>query len=195
MATTILGLIGFLFQLPYRMGAKLLGINDRPNIEFGELAANVTDARQPYKTWFHLECENKKVGGLRGKLAPTRDAHNCRVNLELTPSFGDHPSIADEGIFVLGATSQQYATLFAGKKAFIPISWTALTNSASTPHGRTVTRGYYLTGAEWILHRDLSHKWTIPPGIYILTVVVTWEGKSYPPYCTELSIPDQAEKS
>jgi len=185
----VLEIIGFILTLPWKWAMAALKL-DHPNIVFGGLSANVADRRVPYQRWYHLKCVNEKRAGWRGKVSPSRDAHVCRVSLELKPSSGDAPPLNDDAIFTLGATSELVTTLFVEKAVSIPIYWVANTNSASTPHGRAVTKGYYLTGAEWVLHPNLWHKWRIDPGIYRLTVTVTWEGQPFE-YESELVSPVQ----
>ncbi len=177
-----------------RGAAFVLRVSDRPNITFGELRPDPSTNPHPaYQTWHHLECVNEGQTGWRARLVRTKDARECRVTITFKPSSGDAPSKTDDGIFTLGATSERITTLFVDKPVVIPVYWVAdaKRNIFASERGFATRPGYYVTGEKFIYHRAVRDNWKLDPGIYRLTVTVTWEGRRYE-YSRELVIPDLA---
>jgi len=193
-AIVTLGFAPSILRWLTRAVAFMLRVSDRPNITFGALRPDPSSNPHPaYQTWHHLECVNEGQTGWRARLVRTKDARECRVSIAFTQSSGGGPSKIDDGIFTLGATSERIATLFVGKPVVIPVYWVA-----NPPYGIFASErgfasrpGHYLTGEKFVYHRNLRDNWKLEPGIYRLTVTVTWEGRPYD-YSQELVIPASA---
>ena len=190
----IVGILLFLVQLPWqglKLVGRLIGITDQPQIEFGPVRANKDDPRPEYHDWYDVICTNRKRSGLWGQLASTKDALNCRAELDLRPSAGDGKSLKGDALLVLGATSDIVGTLFVDRPTPIHVYYVATKEHPAHPLAPWTglqEGGHYLSGAEFTFHDDMSARWLIPPGIYVVTVTVFWETRPFP-YSFELAVP------
>lgn len=185
----VLTIVGLILQFPFKLIGRALGVTGRPNIILGPISADVTDPRPPFRSWYHVRCENVQRVGLRAKLRPTADARECRVTTTFTHKVSGDVMKRD-GVFVVGAVPPEaVTTLYVGKPVWIPVYWVAETGGTVHPlGGQTCPAGTYATGQEFIWWPGLSARHQLPPGSYGVSVDVIW-GRMTITHAFDLEVP------